>query len=85
MASHSNSCRSCGADIVWAITKGGKRMPVDAEPNPAGNVELTVGRSDSIPWATVHSQPPGMFDDWVDRAHMPHFATCPDGESWRKS
>lgn len=23
------TCRSCGAPIVWIVTRGGKRMPVD--------------------------------------------------------
>lgn len=24
------NCRSCGAEIVWVLTKNNKRMPVDA-------------------------------------------------------
>lgn len=62
-------CRSCGAEIRWARTSAGKRMPLDAEPNPNGNVELTNGV------AVVHAQPPAFVDGEI---FMPHFATCPD-------
>ena len=29
-------CKSCGADMVWLITKNGKRIPVDADTVVAG-------------------------------------------------
>lgn len=45
-------CASCGAPITWAITPAGKRMPVDAEPTPNGNVELT--HLGPVTRATVH-------------------------------
>lgn len=25
-------CRGCGADILWALTEAGKRVPLDAKP-----------------------------------------------------
>jgi len=76
-----NRCKSCSAPIIWAITKTGNRMPVDARPHPNGNVQLTQEGS-ATPWATVHKQGPGLFDEWV--GHMPHHATCPDADKWRK-
>lgn len=69
-----NRCRSCGAEIVWVVTSTGARMPLDAEPNPDGNVELVNGR------AIVHGQPPAFVHGPI---HMPHHATCPDAEEWR--
>lgn len=33
-------CRGCGADIVWALTEAGRRMPVDLEPAAGGELEL---------------------------------------------
>lgn len=27
-----SNCGTCGAEIVWAITEAGKRMPLDAKP-----------------------------------------------------
>jgi hypothetical protein len=26
-----STCRGCGADVYWIITKAGKRMPVDGD------------------------------------------------------
>jgi hypothetical protein len=64
-------CKLCPERIAWAITKNGKRLPVDPHPNPAGNVQLFLGRP---LFAKVHAGPPGMLDDWT--AYMPHHATC---------
>ena len=30
------TCRSCGADIIWALTLHGKHMPMDAVPIAGG-------------------------------------------------
>jgi hypothetical protein len=71
-------CGSCGAAIVWAITEGGGRMPVDAEPTPEGNLRLfrkREGGTLSVVVCAPGSQP---------RLFRPHFATCPDTESWRR-
>lgn len=35
-----DSCSTCSAQIIWAITAKAKRMPVNAEPEPGGNVAL---------------------------------------------
>lgn len=72
-------CRSCNADIIWAVTTRGKLMPVDAKPADGGNVEL-VDRPGVAPLAIVHSQPP--LD--AGPLHMPHHSTCPDAEDWRR-
>lgn len=32
-------CRSCGAPVIWCITKKGKKMPVD--PPPGGETATT--------------------------------------------
>jgi hypothetical protein len=67
------SCRACGAPIIWARTGSGKAMPLDAQPNPAGNVELT-GDSCKV-WGTAHDWPEDQL------RYMPHHATCPN---WRR-
>ena len=68
-------CEWCSSHvrIRWAFTKSGKRIPIEVDPNPAGNVEL-VDVSGSAPRAIVHGGPPGMFDDWT--AYMPHHSSC---------
>lgn len=70
------------APIIWALTGKRKpngtpvRMPIDARPDPAGNVELTWSERhpDAPPLAKVHKGPPGMLDDWT--AYMGHHVTC---------
>jgi len=73
------ACRWCtdATLFVWCVTAAGKRIPIEAEPNPAGNVEVQHAKSANPlapPFAIIHAGPPGMFDDWV--AYMPHHATC---------
>lgn len=38
------SCRGCGADIVWLKTAEGKSMPVNAETVEAGDQQFEHGR-----------------------------------------
>jgi hypothetical protein len=71
-------CNSCGAPILWAITSTGKRMPVDAEPSPVGNVLLIV-RSGEEPRAEV--VPRGTKSNLL---RVSHFATCPNSAKHRK-
>lgn len=73
------SCRSCAAPIIWAVTTNGKFMPVDAYPTDDGNVELVDG---TPPRAIVHGQPPlGL----VGELRLPHHASCPQADQWRRS
>lgn len=75
------ACRSCGSSIRWAATKKGKLLPVDAEPNPAGSVELRE-RPGAIPVAIVHSA--GDRPLFGDR-YLPHWAACPQADEWRST
>lgn len=73
--SHLTACRSCGAAIRWARTRAGNLMPLDAHPDPNGNVEIVDGI------VHVHPQPPLTGETlW-----MPHHATCPDADTWRRA
>lgn len=71
-------CRSCHAAIVFVRTASGKLIPLDAEPNPAGNVEVLD--PDGSPLAQVHKAPP-LFLTGAG-PFMPHHATCPDAARW---
>jgi hypothetical protein len=84
----SDTCKSCGAPIIWACTCKGKAMPVDAEPNPEGNVMLTR-RIGMEPLATVKGK--GKAADLCARlgggiasVHTSHFATCPNAAAHRR-
>ena len=57
------TCRSCHAAIRWAVTPAGRRIPLDADPVPSGNVTL---RSDGV--AIVGTPGSGTY--------VSHFSTC---------
>jgi len=68
-------CQSCGAPIVWAVTDSGKRMPVDPRVVDGGKLKLYVAAG--VVRVRHVAAPDGAL-------HRPHFATCPDAESWRR-
>lgn len=75
----SATCKSCGAEIIWALTENGKRIPLDAEP-----IAPTPGRfllsNDDPPVATAITIAKTPL-----RQYVSHFATCPNADSHRKS
>lgn len=76
----SATCRSCGAPIIWARTLSGRNMPLDAEPNPEGNVVLARGL------AIVREKPSFELagEDEGATRHTSHFATCPNAATHRR-
>lgn len=74
-------CRSCSAPIVWATTRAGKPMPVDAVPVEDGNVELAPPPAGKrAPVATVLTGP-SLLGGPLRKSH---FATCKQAEEWRQ-
>ena len=73
-------CDLCGARIVFARTlasetgTGGKRMPLDPEPNPDGNV--AVRRLDRRRLVARVLGKGESHDIYAEQLYMPHFATC---------
>lgn len=61
-------CRSCGASIIWAITKNGKRIPLDAKPE----VRMVLEEHEDTPVARSVE------------AFTAHFASCPNAAQHRK-
>lgn len=72
-------CRSCGAPVIWTVTERGKRMPVDAEPVPGGNVRLEQSTAGAPPTAVYTKASPLVVE------HTSHFATCEQAGEWRRS
>lgn len=72
-------CRSCGAEIRWAVTvKNGKHIPIDSAPVADGNllIEFRNGGYEARP-ATAE-------DVKLGRAvYRSHFVSCPQAEKWR--
>lgn len=86
MSTSKQYCRSCSAEIIWAVTENGKRMPVDALPREDGNILLTEYPDGYIEAAYVQSS---LFEEWDQdapepRRHVSHFATCEQSKEWRK-
>lgn len=78
----SDRCRSCKAPVRWAMTDAGKRMPLDAEPNPKGEWRLAAAPAGELPRA-VHV--PESRRDALERELMiPHWATCPYADRHRR-
>ena len=75
-----SNCRSCGAEIRWAVTDNGKRIPLDAEPRDDGNVHIynrVAYVLDVNGAAIVEHRRSG------DSLYVSHFATCKDAPKWR--
>lgn len=68
-------CAACEAPMVWARTKGGRRIPLDPEPTERGNVTVSVDLFGDL-LADVGAPGPGKY--------VSHFATCPKAASFRK-
>lgn len=86
-----STCSSCGASIWWALSfTTGRRMPVDAEPSPDGNVLLAESKPDGTPVVRVVGKtPPGEGPDLFGAVPGPrytsHFATCPHANQHRRT
>lgn len=73
------NCRTCHAQVIWAVTVNARAMPVDAEPAPGGNVQLEA-RPGLQPLARVL---PVAKQFGKKDLHTSHFARCPQAERWR--
>lgn len=77
------NCKSCGAEILWADTENGKRMPVDVEPVAGGTIVLRHTEVGLAPVAMVTSaeerellaQQAASRGEEL-RLFVSHFATC---------
>ena len=69
-------CRSCEAEIIWALTVNGRRIPLDAEPaeRPTGLFKLIPGELEPLAVSAA-----------ADLVYISHFATCPNDDEHRKT
>lgn len=76
-------CRSCGAPVRWAVTTANrKRMPLDPEPVPDGNVwvdHMEMG-TPVVNVVLSHDEVPRS----VPLTYQSHFVSCPQRDEWRK-
>lgn len=80
-------CRSCAAPMLWVVTPGGKRNPLDLEPNTErGNVLVVEQEGDWRLGIVVHD--PDVLAEvrqlFPANVHTSHFATCPSADDHRR-
>lgn len=67
-------CRGCGATVLWAVTVGKKKIPLDPDPNPGGNVVVSYLKSGEVRARVLTKTLPAAPGEPL---FMPHHATCP--------
>lgn len=79
-----SNCRSCGAPMLWVVwPNSGKRMPVDFDPVPDGDVVLTLKKTEGVLWAAKAA----ALDAEAlvgRRRFVSHFATCANADEHRR-
>lgn len=65
---NTDTCKGCGAAIIWTLSPNGARLPVDAKALPNGSYYQLEDRGEATPGAV--SVP-------VRDLHLSHFVTCP--------
>jgi hypothetical protein len=74
----------CQAPIIWARTKNGRTMPVDAEPSEAGNVRVYEVQGFVHAHVVTDEEAERMRrDPLAVKLRTSHFATCPGSAGWR--
>lgn len=77
-------CKGCRGEVLWAISPAGKRIPIDAAPNPNG--EYVIARSDVYGYRAL-----ARFDASVSDSGKPvrrftsHFKSCPYAPCYSKA
>ena len=83
----SDQCRSCKAQVQWAVTEKGRRMPIDFVPVANGNIflrSLGAGRPPLAVYKTADEIAELKAANPQVRLFTSHFVTCPDAQAWRK-
>ena len=72
-------CRSCGAPIIWALTKHDRRIPLDPIPVPDGNINISVDENGQTRSEIVNAP---LFSSAP--LYVSHFVTCPNAAQHRR-
>lgn len=78
------SCRSCGAPLIWARTEKKRWLPLDAEPVDArSGASVFVLRETDQPKPLALAVTPAAFPG--EPLYVAHFGTCPHADKWRRA
>jgi hypothetical protein len=78
-----STCQSCGASILWVRTLSKRRMPLDADPKPTGNVVIVKHVNGGEVGVYLSGSNLEFYSDIKER-YVSHFSTCPDAKTWRR-
>ena len=70
-----STCKSCGAEITWARTENGKKIPLSVESAETRFILKSRGGATAGDTVKVAVSRP---------TYISHFADCPDADKWRK-
>ncbi|MEV0441853.1 hypothetical protein AB0I84_06080 [Streptomyces spectabilis] len=70
-----DTCPTCLAAIRWAITVHGKRQPVNADPDPQGNLAAYTDGTGTLRVRVLTAERDRL--EGAEWQAMPHAATCP--------
>lgn len=76
-------CKSCGAEIIWIETEGGKMMPCDATQETywlGGGKDRIVTPNGEVLSGRFYGEPGKA----AGLGYRSHFATCPNADRHRK-
>lgn len=80
-----SQCSTCRAAIRWVVMATGRRMRIDAEPHPEGNVRvLDDGRAEVLSGAVLDGLRRRGIIDGATELFRSHFATCPNAAAHRR-
>lgn len=74
-----SACRSCGAEIQWAQTEAGKKMPLDAHEVAGGNVVVITRVAGDYGMTPVV-----RYVKNGEGNRVSHFATCENAAEHRR-
>lgn len=74
-------CRSCGAEILFIKTSGGKLTPVNADPV---RFDFQLGGKDRIVTGNGEVITGVISESGEEKGYVSHFATCPDANQFRR-
>lgn len=67
-------CDQCHAQIRWTVTAAGRRMPVNANPDPTGNTAVRTSVAGTLTSRALTAERPSL--EGAEWQAMPHAATC---------
>jgi hypothetical protein len=72
---------ACAEPIFFAATGPGRSIPLDAEPDPAGNTAAYCNASGTWVARVLHR---GEQAASHEKTYMPHWKTCKDPDAFRR-